>query len=256
MRRFYLFLTIFILLLSVPALGQTVYEAEDMPTKTTGKAVTDGWGLMGNGHIATDHNFGATKANIKVIARGDVAEDVWPLMEVKVDGAVKATLPINSATWKIFEFDIDVTGANQNISFGFINDFYQNPIDRNLYLDKITISDIYGLAWVTLAWDANTEPDLAGYRIYYGFSSKSYSHTIDVGNITEYTLTGLDEGKTFYLAATAYDEERNESDFSKELIHTTVYRQPGQTKGLGYKDIKRWIKWSSLTIQELLSHNE
>jgi hypothetical protein len=30
----------------------------------------------------------------------------------------------------------------------------------------------YNLGSVTLAWDANTEPDLAGYRIYYGFGSR------------------------------------------------------------------------------------
>ena len=43
-------------------------------------------------------------------------------------------------------------------------------------------------ATVTLAWDANTEPDLAGYKIHYGTASRDYSHSIDVGNVTEYTL--------------------------------------------------------------------
>jgi len=28
---------------------------------------------------------------------------------------------------------------------------------------------------VRLAWDPNTEPDLAGYRVYYGTSSRAYS---------------------------------------------------------------------------------
>ena len=78
----------------------------------------------------------------------------------------------------------------------------------------------YGLA-VDLAWDANTESDLAGYNIYYGTASGNYSHSIDVGNITEYTLTDLDEGVTYYLAATAYDEDENESAYSVELVHTT-----------------------------------
>ena len=55
-------------------------------------------------------------------------------------------------------------------------------------------------ATVGLAWDANTEPDLAGYKIYYGTASGDYSHSNDVGNVTEYTLTDLDEGVTYYLA--------------------------------------------------------
>ena len=77
-------------------------------------------------------------------------------------------------------------------------------------------------AAVGLAWDANTEPDLAGYKIYYGTASGNYSHSIDVGNVTEYTLTGLDEGVTYYLAATAYDADNNESDYSVELIHLSA----------------------------------
>jgi fibronectin type 3 domain-containing protein len=78
----------------------------------------------------------------------------------------------------------------------------------------------YGAA-VTLAWDANTEADLAGYKIYYGTASRDYSDSIDVGNTTQYTLADLDDGVTYYLAATAYDAATNESAYSVELVHTT-----------------------------------
>mgnify|MGYP003572122216 CR=1 FL=1 len=77
-------------------------------------------------------------------------------------------------------------------------------------------------AAVTLAWDANTEDDLAGYKIHYGTASHSYSQSIDVGDVTEYTLEDLDDGVTYYLAATAYDDAANESGYSVELVHTTT----------------------------------
>ena len=48
-----------------------------------------------------------------------------------------------------------------------------------------------------------------------------YSHSIDVGNTTQYTLADLDDGVTYYLAATAYDVDSNESAYSVELVHTT-----------------------------------
>ena len=81
-------------------------------------------------------------------------------------------------------------------------------------------------AELNLAWDANTEPDLAGYKIYYGIASGDYSHSIDVGNITEYTVLDLDDGGTYYLAATAYDRDGNESGYSEELVHTCRYGKP------------------------------
>ena len=43
-----------------------------------------------------------------------------------------------------------------------------------------------------------------------------------MGDVTEYTLTDLDEGVTYYIAATAYDVDDNESDYSVELVHTTA----------------------------------
>ena len=72
-------------------------------------------------------------------------------------------------------------------------------------------------AQVTLAWDANTEPDLAGYKLYYGNSSGSYQFSVDVGNVTSYTLSGLLEGQIYYFAATAYNVSQNESGFSNEV---------------------------------------
>ena len=72
---------------------------------------------------------------------------------------------------------------------------------------------------VTLAWNPNTEEDLAGYRIYYGTASGDYDHTLEVGNQTEYTVTGLEEGLLYYFAATAYDLSWNESDYSNEIVY-------------------------------------
>src|SRR2546426_549642 len=72
-------------------------------------------------------------------------------------------------------------------------------------------------AKVTLAWDANTDPDLAGYKLYYGLSSGSYQSSVDVGNVTSYTLPGLLDGRIYYFAATAYNVSQNESGFSNEV---------------------------------------
>jgi type IV pilus assembly protein PilY1 len=72
-------------------------------------------------------------------------------------------------------------------------------------------------AQIKLAWDANSESDLAGYKVYYGTSSKSYSGSVDVGNATAYDLTGLTEGQTYYIAVTAYNTSSSESTYSSEV---------------------------------------
>jgi hypothetical protein len=65
-----------------------------------------------------------------------------------------------------------------------------------------------------------------------------YNTVVDVGNVTEYTLTGLQEGKTYYFALTAYDGDKpnNESNFSVELIHTVAFARPGGPGDLKKRD--------------------
>jgi hypothetical protein len=71
--------------------------------------------------------------------------------------------------------------------------------------------------YLTLSWDLNHEPDLAGYRIYYGKSSGNYDYMTDVGNVSFHSLSDLEPDKRYYLALTAYDISGNESDFSNEV---------------------------------------
>ena len=67
-----------------------------------------------------------------------------------------------------------------------------------------------------LEWNANNEEDLLGYKVYYGTSPGNYGEPDDAGNVTEYDLSGLTEGVTYYVAITAYDTSYNESQKSVE----------------------------------------
>jgi hypothetical protein len=73
---------------------------------------------------------------------------------------------------------------------------------------------------ITISWNANSDENLNGYRVHYGTQSRDYEYIQDVGNITRYVISDLEEGETYYFAATAYDLYGNESDYSQEVSYT------------------------------------
>ena len=92
-------------------------------------------------------------------------------------------------------------------------------IPCTLYLIPAT-SPAAGAAPVSFAWDKNPEPNITGYKMHYGTTSGNYDHSVDVGNYTSCTISGLEEGTTYYFAATAYVSGNSESGFSQELAYT------------------------------------
>jgi hypothetical protein len=105
----------------------------------------------------------------------------------------------------------------------------------------------------SFAWDANTEPDLAGYYIHYkNGSGEPYDGTgavegdspikIPLSSLLDpanpvYTIHGLSDFETFYFVATAYDIYGNESDYSNVLCFgsncVTIVQSSGGSGGGG-----------------------
>jgi FG-GAP-like repeat/Fibronectin type III domain len=57
---------------------------------------------------------------------------------------------------------------------------------------------------VTLAWDANSSPAIAGYKLYWGTASGVYTGNADVGTSTSYVVTGLDSDTRYYFTVRSY----------------------------------------------------
>jgi hypothetical protein len=145
---------------------------------------------------------------------------------------------------------------------------YKNSVLKQFKVQKIMSSFIFiflffmsillategKCAQVTLAWDKNSESNIAGYRIYYGTGSRAYNWFIDVGNATTYTITGLTEGSTYYFAATAYDKSKKESKHSSEVSYnsctytisptTAQLTQPGGT-GIVQVSTQKGCNWTA-----------
>ena len=74
---------------------------------------------------------------------------------------------------------------------------------------------------VTLAWDASPSTNVACYFIYSGFNSGQYVDKLNAGPGTQFTVTDLIAGKTYWFSATAADSDGQESvEFSNEVSYT------------------------------------
>lgn len=93
----------------------------------------------------------------------------------------------------------------------------------------LTVALIFSLASSVFAaggranitWDANTEADLAGYKVYFGTASGQYGPPVDVGRTAtpsapSHAIDFAQDG-TYFFAVTAYDTAGNESGFSAEV---------------------------------------
>jgi F5/8 type C domain/Fibronectin type III domain len=72
---------------------------------------------------------------------------------------------------------------------------------------------------VTLAWDPPGDPNVAGYRLYYGHEKGTYEGDVDVGLESTITLSDLAEGKAYYFVLVAYDSDGEQGEVSEEVAH-------------------------------------
>jgi PKD repeat protein len=103
---------------------------------------------------------------------------------------------------------------------------------RNLFAVLISIWSLFvpcntaHAAQATLTWDASPQAEVVGYMLHYGQVSGTYTNNADIGNVNSFMVTGLQEGKTYFYAVTAYDAGRAESPFSNEASAATNYTAP------------------------------
>ena len=74
---------------------------------------------------------------------------------------------------------------------------------------------------VNLKWERNLEPDVAGYRLYWGNVPGEYQSSLDLGKTSRYELGDLQPGQAYYMVLASYDSAGHESDFSPECAAAT-----------------------------------
>jgi len=147
-------------------------------------------------------------------------------------------------------------GRNRN-SFGFSPVFFM--------IAAAWLLTVVQTGAVTLAWDPNSETDIAGYRIYYG-QTNTPAIMLDVGNTTSVTITNLTAGKTYFFYATAYNTAALESEPSDQVFYTVpagttntspsispiadqTIAEDGVSGSIGFTITDRETPTASLTVQ-------
>ncbi len=131
-----------------PTPAATVIQAEQAAVRTTGGPVCgDFWNLWSNGRVGQHLRLAQKGAyRIEVRAYGSPAAGVWPRMALMVDGRTVRTLSVGSAEPAEYRFTVSLPAGVCEIAVGFLNDLVAGGEDRNLYLDRITVTPPPGVA--------------------------------------------------------------------------------------------------------------
>jgi len=121
--------------------------------------------------------------------------------------------------------------CNIIIIFSLFIILYFTSIYHILPMPIVSAQEITGLIF---EWDANTEPDLKGYKLYSSNISSIYdpNNFIDITdpNAITYTLNNIPYNSINYFVLTAYDLGGNESDFSNEVYYDIPPLSPSNFK--------------------------
>jgi len=150
---------------------------------------------------------------------------------------IKGNSDILTGIWKLLVWIKSLAG--QMITVLFSTKPGKLPM---LFIAFMLVSSlVFASSIVTFEWDANTETDLAGYRIYqstvsgiytYGPTSPNLIVTIPAG--TEEATVEIGDG-TYFWVATAFDTEGLESGSSNEIT-ATLNGPPGCIKTFRFKN--------------------
>ena len=136
---------------------------------------------------------------------------------------------------------VDIYGDSTMFAYYKNNKFSRQWFHPSLWILLLLLVVMSGNSFaanVNLAWDASTAANVAGYIVYYGQNSGIYTASVDVGNSTSYTFTGLQDGTAYYFAVSAYDTTRAfQSRYSNETavnaaVPPTVNFTASQASGI------------------------
>lgn len=131
-----------------------------------------------------------------------------------------------------------------------MNNGYKKIIVLSIIFIFIVLPNITLAGKAKVEWNANTESDLAGYRVYYGTTPRNgnappggyTAGPINVGNVTTYETPNLNGGQRYYFSVVAVDTSNNVSNFSSEVNKTIMAGDIDNNKIVNSIDFQRFLE--------------
>ena len=177
-------------------------------------------GVFGSGHKFESNNFLSPLNEKQFINKGTdnviAKNNYWGTIDESIIGGL------------IYDYYDDFELGEVDYSNYLTAKNSSAPISPPINVEKTNIQ-----GRIKITWTANTESDIAGYKIYYGnYTGYSFSNSIDIGNVTEYTLDLPVNYKDSVIAVTSYDididgindvTDGNESWYSVSVYNPIFY---------------------------------
>lgn len=128
--------------LNVAVAAELIIPAEKAVIRTEGGPQSGGgWNLWSNGRVGQVVQIAAAgKHAVTIRAWGSPAGGVWPEMALLVDCRAVKTVTVGGREHADYRFDVDLPGGVHEIAAAFLNDALIGKEDRNLYLERFTIT--------------------------------------------------------------------------------------------------------------------
>ena len=187
----------------------------DPPTIADGESISIRWQVS-----SSDSSFSNGSYRIEVDGTGEsgsgtLIESGSVDVDVEIETVVRADeLGEEDDAYKVYIIVVN-NDDSSDTDFTFQSVTLDNPPEppTDIIVD-------WGDQKLEVSWTRSEDNDVDYYVLYYGAEPGDYdgsSSPVNVGDVESYTLTGLENGVTYYLALETVDTHNSESGYSEEV---------------------------------------